>query len=75
MKLLLKQAEAVDAEEDAAHYGRDRTGDELLIVSCNESESRLKKIREAERLLWRKEHDGRRRPRVSNRKQAKPKEK
>ncbi len=45
VKLLLKQAEAADAEEDA-HYGRDRTGDELP-AELERRETRLKKIREA----------------------------
>ena len=46
---LLKQAEAADAEEDA-RYGRDRTGGELP-AELERRETRLKKIREAQRAL------------------------
>ena len=73
VKLLLKQAEAADAEEDA-HYGRDRTGDELP-AELERRETRLKKIREAKSSLGGKsttEGGGRGN---GNRKQAKPKEK
>ena len=72
VKLLLKQAEAADAEEDA-HYGRDRTGDELP-AELERRETRLKKIREAKGAL---EERARQKAAAegSNRKQAKPKEK
>ena len=46
---LLAQAEAVDAAEDAA-YGADRRGDELP-AELQRRESRLKRIREAKRVL------------------------
>jgi hypothetical protein len=47
--LLLAQAEATDAEEDAG-YGRDRRGDELPPELARR-ETRLKKIREAKRAV------------------------
>src|SRR5580704_15198239 len=46
---LLAQAEAVDAAEDA-HYGAARRGDELL-VELQRRETRLQKIRAAQRAL------------------------
>src|SRR5712671_6537826 len=46
---LLAQAEAADAAEDA-HYGADRRGDELP-AELQRRESRLKRIREAKRVL------------------------
>lgn len=46
---LLEQAEAADAEEDARH-GKDRRGDELPAELARR-ETRLKKIREAQRAL------------------------
>ena len=46
VNLLLKHSEAADAEEDA-HYGRDRTGDELLAELERRTRTWLKKIREA----------------------------
>jgi transposase len=46
---LLAQAEAADAAEDA-EYGRDRRGDELP-AELQRRESRLKRIREAKRVL------------------------
>lgn len=46
---LLKQAEEVDAEEDD-RYGRDRSGDELP-EELSRRESRLKRIREAKKVL------------------------
>ena len=46
---LLAQAEAADAAEDA-HYGVDRRGDELP-AELQRRESRLKKIRAAQRAL------------------------
>jgi transposase len=49
VKQLLDQAEAADAAEDA-EYGPDRRGDELP-VELQRRESRLKRIREAQRAL------------------------
>jgi len=49
VKQLLAQAEAADAAEDAA-YGADRRGDELP-AELQRRESRLKRIREAKRVL------------------------
>ncbi len=49
VKRLLRQAEAVDAEEDA-RYGRDRRGDELP-AELGRRETRLERIREAKRVL------------------------
>jgi transposase len=49
VKMLLAQAEAADAEEDAVH-GRNRRGDELP-EELQRRESRLKKIREAKRAV------------------------
>src|SRR5467141_1074161 len=49
VKQLLEQAEAADAEEDAA-YGKDRRGDELP-AELERRETRIKKIREAQRAL------------------------
>ena len=50
---LLAQAEAVDAAEDA-HYGADRRGDELP-AELQRRETRLKKIRAAQRALEERE--------------------
>ena len=57
-----------------AHYGRDRTGDELPAELERSCETRLKKIREAKGAL---EERARQKAAAegSNRKQAKPKEK
>src|SRR6266852_4392734 len=49
VKRLLEQAEAVDAEEDA-RYGQDQSGDELPAELARR-ETRLEKIREAQRAL------------------------
>src|SRR5436853_7159932 len=49
VKQLLAQAEAADAAEDA-EYGADRRGDELP-AELQRRESRLKRIREAKRVL------------------------
>jgi transposase len=49
VKVLLTQAEAADAEEDAVH-GRNRRGDELP-EELQRRESRLQKIREAKRAV------------------------
>src|SRR5471030_52095 len=49
VKSLLAQAEAADAEEDEVH-GRERRGDELP-EELQRRESRLKKIREAKRVV------------------------
>src|ERR1700680_1720465 len=50
---LLAQAEAADAAEDA-HYGGDRRGDELP-AELQRRETRLKKIRAAQRALEERE--------------------
>lgn len=47
VKKLLRQAEKVDAEEDA-RYGRDRAGDELPAELARRA-TRLKKIQEPKR--------------------------
>jgi transposase len=72
VKQLLAQAEAADAEEDA-RYGRDRSGDELP-AELERRETRLKKIREAQRAL---EERARQKAAAEggDPKQAKPKEK
>jgi transposase len=49
VKRLLEQAEAADEEEDA-HYGRDRRGDELPVELARR-ETRWKRIQEAKRAL------------------------
>src|SRR5215831_1861201 len=49
VKRLLEQAEKVDKDEDA-HYGRDRSGDELP-AELERRETRLEKIRAAKRAL------------------------
>ena len=72
VKQLLEQAEAADAEEDA-RYGQDGSGDELP-AELERRETRLKKIREAQRALAERARqkavaEG------SDPKQAKPKEK
>jgi hypothetical protein len=72
VKQLLEQAEAADAEEDAA-YGKDQRGDELP-AELERRETRIKKIREAQRAL-----EARAREKAAaegaDPKQAKPKEK
>jgi transposase len=49
VRQLLKQAKAADDEEDA-HYGKDKSGDELP-EELSRRETRLKRIREAKRAL------------------------
>jgi transposase len=49
VKQLLEQAEAADAEEDV-RYGKDRAGDELP-AELERRETRLKKIKEAKRVV------------------------
>jgi hypothetical protein len=55
VKELLAQAEAADAAEDA-EYGADRRGDELP-AELQRRESRLRRIREAKRVLEKRAKD------------------
>jgi transposase len=71
VKQLLEQAEAADAEEDAA-YGQDQRGDELP-AELERRETRIKKIREAQRALEERARE-KAAAEGADPKQAKPKE-
>jgi transposase len=72
VKQLLEQAEAADAEEDALH-GRDRRGDELP-EELQRRESRLKKIKEAQKAIEARARE-KARSEGTDPKEAKPKDK
>jgi len=72
VKQLLQQAEAADAAEDR-EYGKDRRGDELP-AELQRRETRIKKIREAKRVVEQRARD-KAVAEGADPKQAKPKEK